>query len=535
MLRKKLKTFALVLLALICLMGSFSFATDVTTTDSNVDPNAVDTTDISAIADDTTTATDDSQSTQVNQLTGDIYANQNSYTFGGNIVGNVHVTAGSFTIDPKDDSSSGIVQGNLFVAASTVTMKSNATYSATSKDAQGNADIDTISAAAIVTRNTFIVANKVVVEPGCILNGDVYIIANEVDIQPYATIYGNIYVTANKLTFNGGVYLNLYAVVNDFEMTSMQGIINTDAHIQADKVVLAGTINGNTFIKSNKLVTDQFFVSYGSFNAASKSAVLLGDFKGDTTVNAKDLSVITKDNINDNKKLLQNTPQLSYLVNDQSASFTTTFEGNLSYTAKSKINFASGVVAKDSNGNAKVQFTKYAMAKGFGLGLLFYVLGLLTILVYVMLIYFLAGKFACNCSDCNCLCNRLNKKLFTVKRALIALGIGVGLAIVVPLVCILLAVIVVGVPVAGLLAAIYGIMLALAVPAVIAQSAAFVNEKLLKNKLNHYLAVLCMTVIFWLLMLIPYAGPIIALLVLVVGSGHLAASLCTKNKKCCEK
>ena len=534
MLIKKLKTFACIMLAAICLLGSVSFATDAT--DTNVDTTSADISAISDTTNDTATATDDSQSATANQTTGDIYAKQFSYTFSDNVIGNVHVAANDFTIDPKGDSSSGIVQGNLFVAANTVTMKSDATYSTTSKDAQGNADIDTVSSAAIVTRNTFIVANKVVVQPGCILNGDVYIVANEVDIQSYATVYGNLYVTANKLTFNGGVYLSLYANVNDFEMTSMQAIINTDAHINANQIVLAGTVNGNSYLQSNKLVTDQYFVNYGTFNATSKTAVLLGDFKGDATVKAKNLSVITKDNINDNKNLLKGTPALKYLVNANPApTFTTTFEGNLTYTAKSEINFADGVVAKDSNGNAMVQFTKYSGVKTFMYALLFCVLGLLTLLVYVSVIYFLTRKFRCDCSDCNCLCSRFDNKLFTVKRALISLGIGVAAAIVVPIVCILLALVIVGVPLAGLLAAIYGIMLALSVPAVLIGAASFLNEKFLKGKLNHYLAVLCMTAIFWLLTLIPYAGVVIAALVLIVGSGNLVVSLCKKNKKCCEK
>ncbi|MCL2341530.1 MAG: hypothetical protein FWC53_00190 [Firmicutes bacterium] len=532
MLKTKLKTFSCVMLALICLLSPLSFATDAAA--ATPEGAAADTNTAGAAATDANTANanDTAASTTgtapTNQLNSDIYVQKpGSYTFDSNVFGNVYAAAKDITIDPKNDMNNGIIQGNLFAVANTVTLKSNIVYSTTTKDDQGNANPESASGLSKIAGNAFITANKVVIESGCIISGDLYITANDVEIQPYSQIYGNIYIVANKLAFNGAGNLNLYAAVNDFEMTSYLSFVGVNAHIVANKTVLNGMVGNNSFIKSNKLYTGEFFVSYGAFNAEAKSSVLLGNFKGDANVNTKNLSVVAnKDEINNNKNALKNTP-LSYLLNtDNLKDFKTTFEKNLKYTAKSEINFADGVLSKDDNGNAKVQYSKYSMTRSIVLVLIAAIIALLAILIYVMLIYFLSKKFKYDCFE--------NLNLYNVKRALISLGIGVILAIAVPLVCLLLAVIIVGIPVAGLLAAIYGIMLALAIPAVIIQSASFLNEKLLKGKLNSYVALLCATVIFWLLALIPYVGCVLVVLALLTGSGHLELAMCSK-KECSKK
>lgn len=111
------------------------------------------------------------------------------------------------------------------------------------------------------------------------------------------------------------------------------------------------------------------------------------------------------------------------------------------------------------------------------------------------------------------------------------MSIGLALAILVPVVFILLTFSKIGLLVGILISLIYLILIALSIPLVLIVDSEFVRTKLFKDKLNSYISLLIITVLFYLITLIPYVGIIIIILAALKGSGKLVLCAINNTKK----
>ena len=146
----------------------------------------------------------------------DLYvADESEYEIKNTINGNSFISVDTLNITPN--SNGGIIQGNLFVTANNVNIKSDVTYSDTEKDDLGNPVI-TINNYSAISGNVFAVAEKFVLEPGSEINGDLFICADEVYLEQNSKINGNIFIYSNKFVLNAEIGGSLYAQVQNFDM-----------------------------------------------------------------------------------------------------------------------------------------------------------------------------------------------------------------------------------------------------------------------------------------------------------------------------
>ena len=502
MFKRKSKLFIFVAIFFIFL-SSFSFAT-------TVDPNAIEgIVPISAPIDSTL-----DEEPVKNIREGDVYVDDSNsdYSIKNAVNGNAFITAKNFTLNPKEDG--GTIQGNLFVTAKTVVVQSDTVYSSTQKDEENSPKIDAINSVAAIGGNVYVVADKFKLEPGAEIGGDLYITANEIEISPYSNIYGSVYLVGNKVKLYGSVYGDFYGTCNSFEMQYF-GCVTRDLHLNSSTASLNGIVYRNSFIDTKTLVTRKDFMSHGNFEVIdSNLSIILGEFKGNAKINSKELYIVTEANLVENETSVNKIDGLMDHIkypnpNTGSNSFITVINGTLEYSAKKEITIEDGVIL-----GGKPTYSKYSSMPKFKEDILPKLISLITCVIYTLVVYAIIKKFKPSLIESS-------TKTFTFKNVLISLGIGIGLGIGVPIIFVLLALSQVGVTVGLLIVLIYILMLALATPMLLITKAEFANAKMFGSKLNSYLAVMLIAVIYWLATLIPYAGPVLAILVSVIGTGRL--------------
>lgn len=116
---------------------------------------------------------------------------------------------------------------------------------------------------------------------------------------------------------------------------------------------------------------------------------------------------------------------------------------------------------------------------------------------------------------------------FTVLSLLKALGIGALILIFTPILSILLLMTYIGTPISILLMLIYILLLMLGAPIFIISISAFIKSKI-EKRVNTFIIVLLVTIILFLIELIPYVGFIISILKTLIGLGILVKSVINK-------
>lgn len=116
---------------------------------------------------------------------------------------------------------------------------------------------------------------------------------------------------------------------------------------------------------------------------------------------------------------------------------------------------------------------------------------------------------------------------FTVLSLLKALGIGALAFILTPIISLLILITVIGSPIAILLMIIYILLLMLGTPIFIIAISAFIKSKI-EKPINTLIIILLVTIILFLIELIPYVGFIISILKTLIGLGILTKSVIKK-------
>lgn len=116
---------------------------------------------------------------------------------------------------------------------------------------------------------------------------------------------------------------------------------------------------------------------------------------------------------------------------------------------------------------------------------------------------------------------------FTVLSLLKTLGIGALAFILTPIISLLILITVIGSPIAILLMLIYILLLMLGTPIFIITISTFIKSKI-EKPINTLIIVLLVTIILFLIELIPYVGFIISILKTLIGLGILTKSVIKK-------
>lgn len=420
----------------------------------------------------------------------DLYINETEYEINDTINGNVFATVDNLNIN-----FSGSINGNLFANADNINVKSNFIYSDTQKDNQGNPSI-TIENFSSISGNAFILADKFTLQPGCKINGDLYICAKEIDIGQNSEIGGNLFVYANKFNLNGKITGNVYAAVQSFDMQYF-GFIDRDLILNTKIANINGYIDRNCFIEAKNITTKDKFINQKDFNVTDADTLIFsGEIKGNAKINSKNITFKNKNNDNN---------------------LTCKIAGNLSYSSEQEIEIPEGIVLKE------VTYSNYTSASTNNIfsKILDYILNLIGLLILAHIIHVILSKLTPKYLD------KISN--ITGLSLLKYLGIGLGFLILIPLISILLLVSNVGSILGLIILLIYIILLIITKPIFIISIATFVKSKVAK-KINIYLYILGIDVILSLLILIPYVGFIISILVSLIGFGMITRNLIPSKK-----
>ena len=413
-------------------------------------------------------------------------SNDDSYTFSDIVEGNAFVSVKSkFSTNPRNNG--GIINGNLFLIAGEAVIGSDFTYS-NNTNKYGNYVIDSINAKSVIKGNVYALAKSFTIEAGSEIYGDLYICADELTIDPNAVIHGNIYAYATTIDFNGQVQNSAYITSNKINM-SYYSYVGRDLFLDANTATLDGTIYRNASISTtNSLVTKaNFKVNQDLQVNYAETATLSGKITGNATIVAKNLS----------------------FKND--AEETLVIRGNLNYATKSELNIPDEVVLGTATSSEFVDNSSKTIK------LTAWTFSFIALLFFVYTVIFLFRKLA----------PKALESLPTLGVVNIFKGLLAGFLSIFAVVALVLLLFVLGIGIK------VGIALILAYVLVLLLSTPLFLNKIalvLKFKLNHYVKLLIVTMIFFLITLIPYVGSIISFLVSLIGTGDVILAIFKNGK-----
>lgn len=307
-----------------------------------------------------------------------------------------------------------------------------------------------------------------------LVDGNVYIIGNNVEIT--GKVNGNLFVLGNTVTFQKGSYVvqSVYVAATKLEYNGNAG----------DLYATAGTVNmsyDGFVIRDLKLASQTF-----NFN---------GGVGRDADVSCKNFNFVTE----------EGKAAIVY--------------GNLNYRSENKLDISSayvqGEVTYSEYSALDVQPTIQETIYEYVISFVQFLL--LTLAIYLLLLL-VAPKFIENCAS------------FVSAKAVPALGLGILLTILVPIISIMLVIIPVTTTIGLFMLGIYGLLLFLCGAIVSITIANKLKEKFNFTKIYQtILTILVTALVIWALPYIPYVGFFITLLIIFSGFGITFMHLFMKN------
>ena len=420
----------------------------------------------------------------------DLYVDEKKVFDIKNIVkGNGFISAETLNVDPQKNG--GIIEGDLFVMATNVNIKSDVTYKKKKKDELGNSAI-TINKYSSISGNVYALTNEFVLEPGSQIDGDLYVCANKVSLGQNAKISGNVFVITNNLYVNSEISKDLYATAKGFNM-DYYCFINRDLHLSSENANINGYVFRNTIIDATTLTVNDNFINQKNFTVTDADKVVFsGEIKGNADINAKYINLKNKDAEKD---------------------LTCKIAGNLKYSSDKEIDIPENTVIGD------LSYSKYMNTisnKTVWKTLWNYLLDLITVFVTTYIVYLIISKF---------MKNYLNKiSSFTAIDLLIYLGIGLALLILIPIIVFLLILSNIGIILGFTLLLIYIALILIARPVFVIAITELSKNKL-KYKLNTPLYILIISAILAMIYRVPFLGFIVSILINFIGFGMIIKNL----------
>lgn len=231
--RKSLKIL-LVLVTILSLISTFSFATDETAVDDTNTPTTT--------SEENTTSTDENGTTE-----------------------GTEGTEGTDTSDDDTTSQEASTNHDLYAAGDSVT----------------------IDASETVNGNAFVFGDTVTVNGQ--IGGDLFVVANTLNIDG-GQIYGNVFAMANTITLNGLIY-DLYAVCDTLNV-AYDGLTYRDLKVTCNTASINGVIGKDVNIEARKSLTiESDCYIYGNLNYSAQSEIAVADGLVMGDINYSDLSV----------------------------------------------------------------------------------------------------------------------------------------------------------------------------------------------------------------------------------------------------
>jgi len=401
------------------------------------------------------------------------------------VYGNVFASTTRFITDPRNNG--GVISGNLYLLSNEATFKSDVSYS-NNKDKNGNDIISSINSRSVINGNVYVLADSFTLEAGSEIRGDLYVASTNVTIEQDTVIDGNVFITANNIYFNGQVSGSAYITSENFNMDYF-AYISRDLYLNSQNITLAGVIYRNAFITAyDKLsTTSDLRIDQNLSVDFANDFTFSGEVKGNATINAKKLS-FKNDN---NEKCI--------------------IHGDLKYGTKNEVSIPDGIVL------GQVSTSEYVEMTSNSFSLKNAIINLFTLLLYVFAIVILSKRIAPKAVK--------NLSALNAKNTLISLLAGLVSLLAIFVLFMLLLVIGIGMPLALVFIIGYLFALGLALPLLLNDIA-----NAIKLKQNILVKLLIVTVILYLISLIPTFGIAFLFITLLIGIGRILLSLFSRKK-----
>ena len=322
----------------------------------------------------------------------------------------------------------------------------------------------------IYSGDLYLFDNKIVMDK--LVDGNVFVFGNDVEIT--GQVNGNLYVFANKLSFN-------------------------ESYIRYSIYACANSIDYNGACNDLYVATNHLNMTYDSYVVRDVKAV------------ASD--VIFKAAIGRDVDLKCNTVQFG--ENEDNA----IIYGNLRYTSSSEATIPEGLI----KGDGSVSFTPLSQKnQDTKTSVIDTIINLLTCIITVLAIYGLAKVFAPN------FINKLSNNKLSAIDVLKAFGIGILTVMIFIVLLIILSFIAIGWKLAFLLVSLFIALCIISTP-ILAIIVANRLKSVLKIEQTSIVLALVSIVIYGIL-LIPYAGPILAIIIYFISIGMMVNILIPKRE-----
>ncbi len=308
-----------------------------------------------------------------------------------------------------------------------------------------------------------------------IVDGNVYVIADTVNID--AQIIGNAYICANNINISqqGYVSNSLFAISNNI---TIQGIVY-DLYTTSENLTIEGYV-------------------YRDVHSVAKKLELLGTIGRNAFLKTSEISC---------SKIIYAENNIDVL-----STFQGKVVGNLNYSAPSEIKIPEGTV----DGKIKYEPEVISTNNYLSTAISFVVL---TIALW-LLIKWLSPKF-------------INKAETLLKtKPLSVVGFGILGLIVIPLVSIALMLLNVTSSVGILFLALYFVLICISISIFIIALNNVICSKIKFDKaIKQFVILVILSIVTWLLTIIPYAGSVFVLIYMILGLGIIVKNILAKKEE----
>ena len=148
---------------------------------------------------------------------------------------------------------------------------------------------DEITLSDTINGNAFIIADTLTITGQ--IGGDLFVMANTINLDG-GQVYGNVFAIGNTITLNGLIY-DLYAICDTLNV-SYDGVAYRDFKVNCDTATLNGVVGKNVNISASKgLTLDSDCVIYGDLNYSAPNEIEIAEGMVTGTVNYEKASSVS--------------------------------------------------------------------------------------------------------------------------------------------------------------------------------------------------------------------------------------------------
>lgn len=352
-----------------------------------------------------------------------------------------------------------------------------------------------ISGTAFAGAQSFRSGNNVTTPSNKKINETLFAAGRTVNID--SEVFGDVFCAGQNITVSGAVHGD---VVCAGQTVNVSGTVDGDVRLAGQNVTLGAKVAGNATITTQSFVLESTGKIGGDASIAGTDTTLNGEVGRDLAVGGSQVTV---------SSLVGRNVQAS--ANNLTLSSSAKVNGNIALTSHNNIHKDSGAVVsgKITRTEPKEQPSKSKHGAIFGFGLAWFLYCFLAMLATAMVLVLLFPRLFQGVTD------------QAMPRPWMALLTGVAASILVPVLGVIIAITIIGIPLAMLLALVWLVICFLSGPAF----AYYIGRLILRRSTHALLIMLVGAAVLLVLYFIPILGILAILAAFWIGTGMLVLEL----------